>query len=167
MPASFMTPAVVFSSLFFWFICVGARAETSCTADFSLLGQGLVQVSIKPRSDGLYDAVVNGVSVLSRASTEERVRPDLNMNTDPYGPEYAALNGAEKSLIHIHRLLESPETRGIIKVPFDPKKVGAVKTYDLMGKTDKFGGAVLLEAFTPEGAFLGRVLRRVLVAACV
>ena len=131
------------------------------------MGQGQVQVEIKPRSDGLFDAAINGTTTRSAASaTEEQVRPDLNLSADPYGQEFASFNSAERSLVQMHLLLESPDTQQVVRIPFSPKDVRKMRTYDLIGKSDKFGGTVLLEAYTEAGVLLGKVLRRVLVAAC-
>ena len=142
-------------------------AQLICVADFALMGQGQVRVEIKTRPDGLFDAAINGATTRTAASaTEEQVRPNLNLDADPYGKEFASFNAAEKSLVQMHLLLGSPDTRHVVKIPFDPKDVNKVRTYDLIGKSDKFGGTVLLEAFTEAGAPLGRVLRRVLAAEC-
>jgi hypothetical protein len=54
----------------------------------------------------------------------------------------------------------------LIKLPFALAEVRRMKTFDLVGKMDKFGGQVLLEAFDERGVSLGKVLRRVFVAAC-
>ena len=144
-----------------------ARAQTSCVADFSALGQGQLRIEIKQRSDGLFDATVNGVTTNSGGNVvEEVVRSGLNLGADPYGGEFSQFNSAERSLVHLHSLLESPATRQLIKVPFSPGEVRRMKTYDLIGKTDKFGGQVLLEAYGPGDVLLGKLIRRVFVAAC-
>ena len=160
-------PLLFAACLSLLFFSADVSAQSICVADFSLMGQGQVQVEIKTRPDGLFDAAINGTTTRSAAlATEEHVRPDLNLNADPYGREFASFNSAERSLVQMHLLLESPDTRQVVKIPFNPKEVRRVRTYDLIGRSDKFGGTVLLEAFTEAGAPLGRVLRRVLVAAC-
>jgi len=144
-----------------------AHAQISCVADFSALGQGQIRIEIKQRSDGLFDAAVNGVTTNSGGkAVEEVVRSSLNLSADPYGGEFSQFNSAERSLVHLHSLLESPATRQLTKPPFSPRDVRRMMTYDLIGKTDKFGEQVLLEAYGPEGALLGKIVRRVMVTAC-
>lgn len=144
-----------------------AAAQTICSADFSLLGQGQVSVEIRPRPDGRFDALVNGrVTNESTVAVEEDIRPHLNLAADPYGKEIAQFNAAERSLVHLHKLRESSQTRDLIKIPFAPADVRRMKTFDLIGKMDKFGGQVLLEAFDEGGRSLGKVLRRGLAGTC-
>ena len=144
-----------------------AHAQTTCAADFSAIGQGQLRIEIQLRSDGLFDAVVNGMTTNSGGTVvEEAVRSGLNLGADRYGNEFAQFNSAERSMAHLYGLLESPSTRQLIKVPFSPGDVRRMKTYDLIGKTDKFGGQVLLEAYGPGDVFLGKVVRRVFVTAC-
>lgn len=144
-----------------------AQAQITCVADFSALRQGQLRVDIKQRSDGLFDAAVNGVTTNAGGTVvEEAVRPGLNLGADPYGAEFAQFNAAERSLVHLQGLLASPATRALVKIPFSPADVQRMKTYDLIGKTDKFGGQVLLEAYGQGGVLLGKVMRRVFVAAC-
>ena len=147
--------------------CANRPVRTTCTANFSLLGQGQVQIEIEHLPDDRFNAMVNGTSVRSSASMiEQRIRPQLNLNADPYGQEFSTLNLAEKSLIHINMLLQSNETKGRIDISFDPKQVRRMKIYDLKGSSDKFGGVFLLEAYSEKEHLLGRAFRSVLVAAC-
>ena len=144
-----------------------AHAQTTCLADFSLLGQGQVSVEIRERSDGLFDAVVNGVITNSGGKvTDEAIRSSINLSANPDSNEFKQFNSAERSLVHLHGLLTNPTTRPLIKIPFSPSDVQRIKTFDLIGKTDKFGGQVLLEAHGPGDAVLGRLVRRVLVVSC-
>ena len=87
------------------------------------------------------------------------------MTADPSSSEFVSYNSAERSLIHLHVLIGGP-AKALIKIPFDPVDVRLIKTFDLVGRTDKFGGKVLLEAFTESGKPLGRVVRAVLPVAC-
>lgn len=144
-----------------------AHAQTTCVADFSAFGQGRFAVEIKARPDGRFDAVVNGSTTNAATSpVDEVVRPGLKLAADPHGKEFAQFNAAERSLVHLQGLRESPKTRDFVNLPFSPADVRRLRTFDLIGKTDKFGGQVLMEAFDEQGASLGKVLRRVLVATC-
>jgi hypothetical protein len=144
-----------------------AHAQTTCLADFSLLGQGQVAVEIRERSDGLFDAVVNGVTTNSGGKVlDEAIRSGLDLSANPNSIEFKQLNSAERSLVHIYALVTNPTTRNFVKIQFSPSDVQRIKTFDLIGKTDKFGGQVLLEARGPGDAVLGRVVRRVLVVSC-
>jgi hypothetical protein len=160
-----------FSSCTFGLLFFGcqfaAQAQTNCVADFSALGQGQLRIEIKQRSDGLFDAAVNGVTTNSGGKVvDEVVRSSLNLGADPYGGEFSQFNSAERSLVHLQSLLDSPATRQLIKVSFSPGEVRRMKTFDLIGKTDKFGGQVLLEAYGPGDVLLGKLIRRVFVTAC-
>ena len=144
-----------------------AHAQTTCLAHFSLLGQGQVAVEIRERSDGLFDAVVSGVITNSGGKVvDEAIRSSINLSANPDSNEFKQFNSAERSLVHLHGLLTNPTTRQLIKIPFSPSDVQRIKTFDLMGKTDKFGGQVLLEASGPGDTVLGRLVRRVLVVSC-
>lgn len=152
------------------FACIAnnpALAQPACVADFTDLGQGKLNVEIKQRSDGLFDASLNGtISNFGGRVIDETIRSDLNFSADPYGAEFASFNSAERSLIHIDTLLKSPTTRRLVRLPFAIADVRRVKTYDLIGKNDKFGGQVLFEAFDTAGLSLGKVVRRVLPVSC-
>ncbi|MFT7723180.1 MAG: hypothetical protein QM788_10165 [Roseateles sp.] len=145
-----------------------AQAQTACVADFSPLGQGRMAVEIRPAAqEGRFDALVNGrLANAGMLPVDEAIRPGLNFAVDAYGSEFQQLNGAERSLVHLHRLSQAPATRDLVKLPFMPADVQRLKTFDLLGKTDKFGGQVLMEAFDEHGASLGKVVRRAFVAAC-
>lgn len=146
---------------------MSVRAQIACSADFSALGQGPQTVTISIRGDGSFQASVNGVTTNPAGTVvDEQVRSNLNLQADPYGPEYAGFNGAERSLVHIQSVLALPASRDLVRVPFAPSQVRRLKTFDLVGRSDKFGGHVLLEAYGADGSPLGRVVRRVLVAEC-
>jgi len=125
-------------------------------------------VEIKPAAqEGRFDAIVNGRTThAGMQPVDETVRPGLNFAVDSYSSEFKQFNSAERSLVHLHSLSETPATRDLIKLPFAPADVRRIKTFDLIGKTDKFGGQVLMEAFDERGASLGKVVRRVFVAIC-
>ncbi|RYG97365.1 MAG: hypothetical protein EON57_13850 [Alphaproteobacteria bacterium] len=162
-----LTPNLLVSLLLACACAAHAHAQSTCVADFSAFGQGRFTVEIKPTQDGRFDAVVNGNTTNAGVlPVDESIRPGLNLAADPYGKEAAQFNAAERSLVHLHSLRESPKTRDFVHLPFSPAQVRRLRTFDLIGKTDKFGGQVLLEAFDVQGASLGKVLRRVLVAAC-
>lgn len=145
-----------------------AQAQFSCTADFSAFKQGSDAVEIRPAEQpGRFDALVNGrVTFAGLVPVDEAIRPGLDFSINAYGEAFKQLNSAERSLVHLHRLSEAPSTRDFIRLPFAPADVRRITTFDLLGKTDKFGGHVLLEAFDERGVSLGRVVRRALVAAC-
>ncbi|MDR7268966.1 hypothetical protein J2X20_001595 [Pelomonas saccharophila] len=156
------------SALALSLLTTAAHADISCVADFSAFGQGSMTVEIKPAAlEGRFDAVVNGRTThAGMLPVDETIRPGLNFAVDAYGSEFKQFNSAERSLVHLHRLSEAPSTRDLIKLPFAPADVRRIKTFDLVGKMDKFGGQVLMEAFDERGASLGKVVRRALVATC-
>jgi hypothetical protein len=144
-----------------------ALAQPACAADFTDLGQGKLNVEIRQRSDGLFDASMNGtISNSGGRVIDETIRSDLNLSADPYGPEFASFNSAERSLIHIDTLLKSITTRRSVRLTFAIADVRRVKTYDLIGKNDKFGGQVLFEAFDTAGLSLGKVVRILVTVSC-
>ena len=145
-------------------------ADTSiqCKADFTLMGMGEINVEVSPGILGALQAKINGVVSNEKVSVEDDVpRPGLNLRTDPYSTEFAKLSSGERSLVHLQGLLDDANTRRMVKIPFEPASVRRIKTYDLIGRTDKFGGRILLEAYGAEGQLLGRALRSILVASCV
>ena len=149
------------------FCPASAKAQIACTADFSAMGQGRQRIEINNNSDGSFDAVTNGVlSNKAGRVLDELIRPHLNLEAEPSGSEFADYNSAERSLVHLHGLLASGPTATLMRISFDPAQVRRMRTFDLTGKTDKFGGHVLLEAFAESGKPLGRVVRRILVAQC-
>ncbi|RZJ09507.1 MAG: hypothetical protein EOP39_11215 [Rubrivivax sp.] len=145
-----------------------AQAQASCVADFSAFGQGSMTVDIKPAAqEGRVDAVVNGsVTNAGTLVVDETIRAGLNLAPNPDSPEFKQLNSAERSLVHLHWISTTSPTRDVIKLPFAPADVRRLKTIDLIGKTDKFGGQVLMEAFDERGTSLGKVIRRVFAATC-
>lgn len=144
-----------------------ASAQIACTADFSVMGQGRQAVVVKPLADGGFEARIDGVTTNAKGRVvDEVVRPDLNLGADPAGAEFAGFNGAERSLVHLHSVLALPQSRELVRVPFAPAAVRRLRTFDLVGRSDKFGGHVLLEAYDARGALLGRVVRRIFVAEC-
>lgn len=145
-----------------------AQAQLGCVADFSALGQGSMTVELKPAAqEGRFDAFVNGRTTHAGLQPqEESVRPGLDLAIDAYGDEFKQLNGAERSLVHLHKLSQNLRTRDLVRLPFALADVRRLKTYHLVGQTDKFGGQVLMEAFDERGAALGKVVRRVFVATC-
>lgn len=144
-----------------------AQAQVVCTADFSVMGQGLQTIAVKLKPEGRFEAVVNGVSTNANGTiADEPIRPGLNLSADPYGAEYASFNDAERSLVHLQGVLAIPQGRGLVEIPFPLASVRRMKIFDLVGKTDKFGGYVLLEAYDDRGRLLGRVVRRIFVAPC-
>jgi hypothetical protein len=149
-------------------LTTAAHAEIGCVADFSAFRQESMTVEIKPAAqEGRFDAIVNGRTTHAALQPlDETIRPGLNFAVDAYGSEVKQFNSAERSLVHLHRLSETPATRDLIKLPFAPADVRRIKTFDLVGKMDKFGGQVLMEAFDERGASLGKVVRRAFVAAC-
>lgn len=149
-------------------LTTAAHAEIGCVADFSAFRQESMTVEIKPAAqEGRFDAIVNGRTTnAGMQPVDETIRPGLNFAVDAYGSEFKQLNSAERSLVHLYRLSETPATRDLIKLPFTPADVRRIKTFDLIGKMDKFGGQVLMEAFDDRGVSLGKVVRRAFVATC-
>ena len=144
-----------------------AQAQIACTADFSAMGQGRQRIEINGNSDGSFDAVMNGVlSNRGGRVIDELIRPHLNLKAEASSSEFADYNSAERSLVHLHSLLSSGPTSTLLKISLDPAQVRRMRTFDLIGKTDKFGGHVLLEAIAESGKPLGRVVRRILVVGC-
>ncbi len=144
-----------------------ADSSIKCKADFTLMGMGEINIAVGPGTPGTLQAKINGVVSNEKVSVEDDVpRPGLNLRTDPYSTEFAKLSSGERSLVHLQGLLDDANTRQIVKLPFEPAYVRKIKTYDLIGRTDKFGGRVLLEAYGAEGQLLGRALRSVLIANC-
>lgn len=160
--------ATLFAGLFCASMAIGiAHAQLACTADFSALGQAQQTVTIVFKSEGTFDAFVNGVSShIDGQVSDEPIRRDLDWSADPYGATFASFNGAERSLVHLHRVLAIPHRPDAIQIPFALSAVRRMRTFDLAGKSDKFGGHVLLEAYDEHNTLLGRVVRRILVAAC-
>ncbi|MDT7838424.1 hypothetical protein [Aquabacterium sp. OR-4] len=144
-----------------------AQAQLACSADFSAMGQGVQAVAIVLKGENGYEAQVNGVTTRAHGVVaDEVIRPGLNLAADPYGPEYAGFNGAERSLVHLHKLLGLAHGPGPLQLPFALGAVRRIKTFELAARSDKFGGHVLLEAYNERQQLLGRVVRRVFVATC-
>lgn len=145
-----------------------ASAPTPCTADFSgTLGRSQLDILIRPRDDKRYDALVNGA--LSHAGLEpldERVRPGLNLQPDVYGAEYGHYNSAERSLVALQGQAAIAQLFDHATPPFAPSVVRRVRTFDLTGQPDKFGGHVLLEAYGEDDVLLGRLVRRMVTVPC-
>lgn len=146
---------------------LAVHAQLACTADLTLIGQGQVAIAITTRPDGAFDAGIDGVITHAGGRVaDEPVRPGLDLAADPAGAAYAGFNGAERSLAHLHRVLALPGSQDLVRLPFAPAQVRRLKTFDLTGRPDKFGGQVLLEAYDEAGRLLGRVVRRIVVAEC-
>jgi len=144
-----------------------AFAQVKCRADFSPMGGDFVNVSIVKGADGRLQALMDGkVMNPDVAVTEDRVRDNLNLKMSPTSPEAGKLNAAESSLLHLQALLDDPQLRSVVKIPFKPGQVRRMRLYDLQGHKDKYGGSVLMEAYDQQGKFLGRLLRAVFVASC-
>lgn len=146
-----------------------AQAQISCVADFTPFLPTKQQIDLKPLADGQYAVSLNQQLQPQPARfVSETVRENLNLLADPYGPEFASYNSAERSLTHIHQMQTRPEIKAMNKldIPFELNQVKTVKTMNLTGKMDKFGGTVLLEAYSADQQLLGRVFRNVFIAAC-
>ena len=162
-----LTVMMLLTVAFALFCPSSAHAQIACTADFSAMGQGRQRFEINNNSDGSFDAVANGVlSNKGGRVLDEMVRPNLNLKAEASSSEFADYNSAERSLVHLHGLLASGPTATLIRISFDPAQVRRMRTFDLTGRADKFGGHVLLEAFAESGKPLGKLVRRVLVAQC-
>ncbi len=147
-----------------------AQAQISCVADLApFFLPAKQQIDLKPLADGQYAVSLNQQLQPQPARfVSETVRENLNLLADPYGPEFASYNSAERSLTHIHQMQTRPEIKAMNKldIPFELNQVKTVKTMNLTGKIDKFGGTVLLEAYAADQQLLGRVFRNVFIAAC-
>jgi hypothetical protein len=138
-----------------------AETIVRCTADFSGASMGVHRVQITRMDDGRLQSQVNDeVTNRDVKVTEQPIRKNLNLDAGPGG-----MNQAESSLSHAHSLTKTLNP-GEIKLPFDLKDARRMKTYDILGKTDKFGGSVLMEAFGEDGRLLGRLFRAVFVNGC-
>lgn len=146
-----------------------AQAQISCVADLTPFLPSKQQIDLQPLADGQYTVSLNQQLQPQPARfVSETVRENLNLLADPYGPEFASYNSAERSLIHMHQMQARPEIKAMLKldIPFELNQVKTIKTMNLTGKMDKFGGTVLLEAYAADQQLLGRVFRRVFIAAC-
>jgi hypothetical protein len=140
----------------------GAEIVIRCTADFSKAAMGVMNVEISRMDKGNLRAQVNGeLANNDTRVTEQPVRPNLDFRAD-----FGVRNDAEGSLRHIQALMDGEDTRDMMKIPFDLGLVRRMRTYDLLGKTNKFGGAVLMEAYDADGRLLGRVLRVIMANGC-
>ncbi|MEN9418957.1 MAG: hypothetical protein RI988_2577 [Pseudomonadota bacterium] len=145
-----------------------AWGPTQCTADFSgTLGRKQVDIQIRARADQRYDARVDGtLSGQGLVPLDERVRPGLDLQPNVYGAEYGQYNSAERSLVALHGQAELAHLFEHATPPFAPSAVRRVRTFDLTGQPDKFGGHVLLEAYGDGDALLGRLVRRMVTVPC-
>ncbi len=145
-----------------------ASTPIQCTADFSgTLGRSQLDILIRPRDDQRYDAIVNGtLSHAGLVPLDERVRPGLNLQPDVYGPEYRQYNSAERSLTSLQGQAAFAHVFDHATPPFAPSAVRRVRTFDLTGMPDKFGGHVLLEAYGEDDVLLGRLVRRMVAVPC-
>ncbi len=146
-----------------------AQAQISCVADLTPFLPTKQQIDLKPLADGQYAVSLNQQLQPQPARfVSETVRENLNLLADPYGSEFASYNSAERSLTHIHQMQTRPEIKVMLKldIPFELNQVKTVKTMNLTGKMDKFGGTVLLEAYSADQQLLGRIFRNVFIAAC-
>jgi len=145
----------------------GADIVLRCKADFSAMGERVLDIQITKEDQGRLQSQINGkVSNQNVKADEYPVRANLNLKTDPYSPEAIYLNPAETSLLHLQGLKDHKDLRAVIKIPFDLKRVRKMKIYDLQGYQDKYGGTVLMEAYDQQGKLLGRVFRSVLSNGC-
>jgi hypothetical protein len=169
------------SGLGLWlsFVQVPAQAEIQCVADFSpsfVLGKVTVEISdtgssrltVKmrgPTSPAWIDTELTMPSIKVR---DEHVRHDLHLGTKHSPEEYLNLNYAERFLVRLQSGLESATLQPNFKIPFRPKDVYRIKTYDLQGNSDesKFGGVELFEAYSADGTLLGRVVQILFTAGC-
>jgi hypothetical protein len=145
-----------------------AAAPIQCTADFSgPLGRQTVDVHIRPRADQRYDALVDGtLRQAGGVALDERVRPGLNLQPNVYAAEYGQYNSAERSLVALQGQAAFAQLFGHATPPFALGAVRRVRTFDLTGQPDKFGGHVLLEAYGDDDALLGRLVRRMVAVPC-
>ena len=123
---------------------------------------------IKQTQDTLQAQINETVSNPNFRPDEYPIREKLNLKPDAYGPDYKNYNPGEMSLAHLHTLIEDKKLGPLaLKLPFDLKHVRKMRIYDLYGKQDKFGGTVLMEAYSADGKLLGRVFRSVFASPCV
>lgn len=128
-----------------------------------------MSVKITEETRGALQAQINEtVSNPNVRPDEYPIREKLNLEPDPYGPDYKNYNPGETSLAHLHTLIENKALGPLaLKLPFDLKNVRKMRIYDLKGKQDKFGGTVLMETYSADGKLLGRVFRSVFASPCV
>jgi hypothetical protein len=145
-----------------------ARAQVDCVADFSgPMGRQAVRVQIVPRADGRFDARVDGaLSHEALVPLDQPVRSDLNPRADPYGEEYRAYNEAERSIVSLHTQASLPRLFDDAAPPFAPGQVRRARIFDLVGRSDKFGGHVLIEAYGEGDRLLGTLVRRLVTVPC-
>jgi hypothetical protein len=148
-------------------LCAGPAAASGvvidCTVNLSLRGAApnLLTVRISRTANGPLQSEINGaLSNPDVRVTESRIRNDVNLKADPYGAEARSFNDGERSLAHLESIRE------LVRIPFQPAAVRRTVIYDLLGKTNKFGGSVLIEGYGADGKLLGRVLRSVMAGTC-
>lgn len=140
-----------------------------CRTDISnlLSEDASVSVEMKQKADGKLSANVNGVTYnTSIQPVEHQIGKNiLTMDTD--SPEFSKLNDGEIRLMSFKQMMDA--LPGVITLSFELSQVTKVIAYDLEGdsSTNKFGGAVLLEAFDSNGALLGRLLSSMLPGQCL
>ena len=147
----------------------GAEVVIACRADLSAMGGKVVAVQIAKGDSGALQARIDGtVSNENVKLDEHAVRVKLDFKTNPYSPEYRMFNDGEISLAHLNDLMNDKEFGPLaLKLPFDLRQVRKMKIYDLQGKRDKFGGTVLMEAYSAGGKLLGRVFRSLIAGRCI
>lgn len=145
-----------------------ASVPIQCTADFSgPLGRSRLDILIRPRDDRNYDALVDGtLSHAGLVPLDERVRPGLNLQPDVYGADYRQYNRAERSLVALQGQAAIAHLFDHATPPFAPSAVRRMRTFDLTGQPDKFGGHVLMEAYGEGDVLLGRLVRRMVTVPC-
>ena len=168
-----------------------AEVFLECRADFSVMGAGIMTVQLTKTNQGALQARMNGVVSNPNVKPDQyQIRENINLEIDPYSREFGAYNFAETALVHLHNFInidkddmlkiseedmkkmskeELAARRTLLdsfKIPFDLKHVRKMTIYDLIGKQDKFGGTVLLEAYSLDGKFLGRLFRSIFVSGC-
>lgn len=97
--------------------------------------------------------------------TYEEATVRLGLTADLDKVDELNLNNGELLISHAMFITQSPELKGMMKVPFDLRQVGFVRIYTYGEKT-KFGSASIIQAYDRSNRFLGQFLGGMLVGEC-
>src|SRR5207247_9055315 len=119
-----------------------------CKADFSAMGERVLDIQITKEDQGRLQSQINGkVSNQNVKADEYPVRANLNLKTDPYSPEAIYLNPAETSLLHVQGLKDNKDLRAVIKIPYDLTRIRIMKLYYFLVYWSMYGEVDLIDAY--------------------
>ena len=142
-----------------------------CSADFSVLEGGVVDVKVVEKENGqvslLSPLVVNDVEV-----REFEISDDLVLGQQPGIGDDFKQGEAYIQLLHQQDTKHVREMGDLLKsgLSVDLKKVSKVVAYDLSPEqtsfNDKFGGVVGIKLFSKSGQLLGQYIQMLVAKAC-